>query len=65
MSILLDVITETDGTFKDQLRGTGVHFLTQILSKNERVATKKELRRLFPEQHGEVPTYTDYYMNKM
>lgn len=65
VAILLEVITETEGTFRDQLRGAGLHFLAQILSKNERVATKKELRRLFPEQRGEVPTYTDYYMNKM
>ena len=65
IDLLLNVITDTQGASKDQLRGAGVHFLTQILTKNERVATKKELRRLFPEQHGEVPTYTDHYLNKM
>jgi hypothetical protein len=65
VALLLDVITKTEGSFKDQLRGAGIHFLTEILAKNERVATKKELRRLFPEQQREVPTYTDYYLNKM
>lgn len=65
VNLLLKVITEPEGDFKDQLRGAGIHFLTQILSKNERVATKKELRRLFPEQQTEVPTYTEHYLRKM
>lgn len=65
VDLLSKLITETEGGFKDQLRGAGIHFLTQILSKSERVATKKELRRMFPEQRGETPTYTDHYLNKM
>jgi len=65
VGLLLKVVTETKGDFKDQLRGAGIHFLTQILNQNERVATKRELRRLFPEQHSEVPTYTDHYLKKM
>jgi len=65
VALLLKVITQPGGDFKNQLRGAGIHFLTQILSKNERVAMKKELRRLFPEQQSEVPTYTEYYLRKM
>lgn len=65
VNLLLKVITNPGGDFKDQLRGAGIHFLTQILKQNERVATKKELRRLFPEQQGEIPTYTEHYLRKM
>jgi len=68
ISRLRDAFAYENMDFQDRFRGATLYFLSQILSPEERKQAKGQLKTSMPaqaEMAAGVPTYTQYYFDKL
>jgi hypothetical protein len=64
---LEETFIQATGEMQDRVRGASLHFLARLLDAKERRAAMARLRAVVPPptEQTTVPTYTEYYFQKM